>query len=284
MGTFMLSKLIITCAITGSRIQKENTPFIPITPEEIAESAIASVKAGASEIHIHVRDPKTKIGTQDRDLYQRVLSLIKEEVDPVVCLSTSGVPGKNIDYQKRLIPLELKPDMVSFDAGSMNFGSEIFLNPPEFLEILASKAKESHIKLELECFHHGMIHTCIQMIESGLIEKSPHFQLILGVKGGAPATLRSLIEMVDMLPQGSTWSVLGIGAAQLRMGVHALLMGGHVRVGLEDNIYYRKGELASNEQLVKRMVNLSQELGREVATPDETRELILLTHDLDHFS
>lgn len=269
-----MSKLIITCAITGSRIQKKDTPLIPISPEEIAESAIASVKAGASLLHIHVRDPKTEIGTQDRSIYERVLSLIQEEVDPVICLSTSGVPGKNLDHEKRLIPLELHPDMVSFDAGSMNLGDSLFLNPPDFLELLAKKAKETHVKLELECFHSGMVQTCIQMIDAGLIEKPAHFQLVLGVKGGAPATLKSLLDMVDMLPQGSTWSVIGIGPAQLQMGIHALLMGGHVRVGLEDNIYYRKGQLATNEQLVKRMVNVSRELGRDIATPNEARELL----------
>jgi 3-keto-5-aminohexanoate cleavage enzyme len=274
-----LAKLIIACGVTGSRIQKEDTPFIPITPEEIAASAIEAVKAGASAVHIHVRDAITHIGTQDKDLYESVLARIKEEVDPIICLSTSGVPGKNIEYHKRLIPLELKPHLVSFDAGSMNFGNDLFLNPPDFLDLLAKKAREFEVKLELECFHPGMVHTCIQMMEAGLIERPMHFQFVLGVRGGAPATVKSLITMVEMIPEDSTWSVIGIGKAQLTMGIHALLMGGHVRVGLEDNIYYRKSELATNERLVKRIVNLSRELGREVATPEEAKEILSLSRN-----
>ena len=274
-----MAKLIIACGITGSRIQKEDTPFIPITPEEIAASAIEAVKAGASAIHIHVRDAITHIGTQDKDLYESVLARIKEEVDPIICLSTSGVPGKNIEYTKRLIPLELKPHLVSFDAGSMNFGNDLFINSPDFLDLLAKKAREFKVKLELECFHSGMVHTCIQMMEAGLIERPMHFQFVLGVRGGAPATVKSLITMVEMIPEDSTWSVIGIGKAQLTMGIHALLMGGHVRVGLEDNIYYSKGELATNARLVKRIVNLSRDLGREVATPEEAREILSLSRN-----
>ena len=274
-----MAKLIIACGVTGSRIQKEDTPFIPITPEEIAASAIEAVKAGASAIHIHVRDAITHIGTQDKDLYESVLARIKEEVDPIICLSTSGVPGKNIEYTKRLIPLELKPHLVSFDAGSMNFGNDLFINPPDFLDLLAKKAREFKVKLELECFHSGMVHTCIQMMEAGLIERPMHFQFVLGVRGGAPATVKSLITMVEMIPEDSTWSVIGIGKAQLTMGIHALLMGGHVRVGLEDNIYYSKGELATNARLVKRIVNLSRDLGREVATPEEARGILSLSRN-----
>jgi 3-keto-5-aminohexanoate cleavage enzyme len=274
-----LAKLIISCGVTGSRIQKEDTPFIPITPEEIATSAIEAVRAGASAVHIHVRDAETHIGTQDKDLYERVLARIREEVNPVICLSTSGVPGKNIEFHKRLIPLELRPHMVSFDAGSMNFGDDLFLNPPDFLDLLAKKAKEFEVKLELECFHPGMVNTCIHMMEAGLIERPLHFQFVLGVRGGAPATVKSLITMVEMIPEDSTWSVIGIGKAQLTMGIHALLMGGHVRVGLEDNIYYSKSELATNERLVKRIVNLSRDLGREVATPEEAREILSLSHN-----
>ena len=274
-----MSKLIITCGITGSRIQKKETPFIPITPEEIAVSAIEAVRAGASVIHIHVRDPETHIGTQDRELYERVLTRIREEVNPVICLSTTGVPGKNIEYNKRLIPLELRPHMVSFDAGSINLGNALFLNPPDFLNLLAKKAKKFNVKLELECFHTGMVSTCIHMMEAGLIERPLHFQFVLGVRGGAPATAKSLITMVEMIPEDSTWSVIGIGKAQLPIGIHALLMGGHVRVGLEDNIYYSKGELATNERLVKRIVHLSRELGREIATPEEAREILALASE-----
>ena len=273
-----MSKLIITCAITGSRIQKKDTPFIPITPEEIAESAIEAVKAGASVIHIHVRDPETHIGTQDRDIYERVLTLIKGQVDPVICLSTSGVPGKNIKHKKRLMPLELRPDMVSFDAGSMNFNDMLFLNPPDFLNLLANKANDFNVKLELECFHTGMVSTCIQMMKAGLIKRPLHFQFVLGVKGGAPATVKSLLTMVEMIPEDSTWSVIGIGKAQLSMAMVSMVMDGHVRVGLEDNVYYSKGTLAkSNSQLVERIARIAREYEREIASPEEAREILALT-------
>lgn len=272
-----MSKLIITCGITGSRIQKKETPYIPITPEEIAASAIEAVKAGASVIHIHVRDPETHIGTQDRDLYKRVLTLIREEVDPVICLSTSGVPGKNMEYEKRLIPLELRPDMVSFDAGSMNFGGALFLNPPDFLELLAKKANECNVKLELECFHTGMVSTCLHMMEAGIIERPLQFQFVLGVRGGAPATVKSLITMLDMIPEDSVWSVIGIGAAQFPMAMVSMVIDGHIRVGLEDNVYYSKGVLAkSNAQLVERIVRIAREYERDIATPEEAREMLAL--------
>jgi 3-keto-5-aminohexanoate cleavage enzyme len=206
-----------------------------------------------------------------------VLSLIQEEVDPVICLSTSGVPGKNIGHDKRMIPLELSPDMVSFDAGSMNFGDTIFLNPPDFLELLAKKARACNVKLELECFHAGMVNTCLDMMKAGLIERPLHFQFVLGVKGGAPATLKSLLSMVDMIPEDSTWSIIGIGRSQLPLAMASMVIEGHVRVGLEDNIFYSKGVLAeSNAQLVERIVRISRELDREIATPEEAREIMSL--------
>jgi 3-keto-5-aminohexanoate cleavage enzyme len=206
-----------------------------------------------------------------------VLSLIQEEVDPVICLSTSGVPGKNIGHDKRMIPLELSPDMVSFDAGSMNFGNAVFLNPPDFLELLAKKAKECKVKLELECFHTGMVSTCLDMMKAGLLERPLHFQFVLGVKGGAPATLKSLLSMVDMIPEDSTWSIIGIGRSQLPMALASMVIDGHVRVGLEDNIFYSKGVLAeSNAQLVERIVRISREYEREIATPEDAREILSL--------
>jgi 3-keto-5-aminohexanoate cleavage enzyme len=234
-------------------------------------------------IHIHVRDPETHIGTQDRDLYKRVLTLIREEVDPVICLSTSGVPGKNMEYEKRIIPLELSPDMVSFDAGSMNFGGALFLNPPDFLELLAKKANECNVKLELECFHTGMVSTCLHMMEAGIIDRPLHFQFVLGVRGGAPATIKSLITMVEMIPKDSTWSIIGIGKAQLPMAMVSMVIDGHIRVGLEDNVYYSKGMLAkSNAQLVERIVRIAREYDRDIASPEEAREILALAPKKRH--
>ena len=270
-----MEKLIITAAITGSRTPKEKSPYIPITPEEIATSAIDAVNAGAAVVHIHVRDLNTKLGTQDRGLYKEVIDRIYKEVNPVLCLTTSGIPGKNLSYEERFIPLQFKPELASFDAGSINVNNGVFLNPPEFLEQLALKMKEHGVKPELEVFDTGMIEYCKYLEEKGILEKPLRFQFVLGVRGGAPATAESLLHMVHMLPENSTWSVIGIGKGQLPMVLMGMVLGGHVRVGLEDNIYYSKGRLAtSNAELVERVIRISKEFGRDIATPDEARKIL----------
>ena len=270
-----MEKLIITAAITGSRTPKEKSPYIPITPKEIADSAIEAVEAGASVVHIHVRDLNTKLGTQDEGLYKEVLDRLYSKVNPVVCLTTSGIPGKNLGYEERFIPLKFKPELASFDAGSINVNDGIFLNPPDFLKLLSEKMKETGVKPELEVFDTGMIEYCKYLAKEGYLEEPLHFQFVLGVRGGAPADASTLLHMVNMLPDDSTWSVIGIGKGQLPMVMMGMVLGGHVRVGLEDNIYYSKGRLAkSNAELVERVVRIAKEYGREVATPGEARELL----------
>ncbi len=270
-----MEKLIITAAITGSRTPKEKSPYIPITPEEIADSAIEAVKSGASVVHIHVRDLDTKLGTQDAELYKKVLDKLYSEVNPVVSLTTSGIPGRNLGYEDRFIPLQFKTELASFDAGSINVNDGVFLNPPDFLEQLALKMKEAGVKPELEVFDTGMIEYCKILADRGLLEYPLHFQFVLGVKGGAAATPKTLLHMTELLPQDSTWSVIGIGKGELPMVMMGILLGGHVRVGLEDNIYFSKGRLAkSNAELVSRVVRIANEYGREIATPDEAREIL----------
>ena len=270
-----MEKLIITAAITGSRTPKEKSPYIPITPEEIADSAIEAVKAGASIVHIHVRDLETKLGTQDAELYKKVLDKLYSEVNPIVSLTTSGIPGRNLGYEDRFIPLQFKTELASYDAGSINVNDGVFLNPPDFLEKLALKMKEVGVKPELEAFDTGMIEYCKILAERGLLEYPLHFQFVLGVKGGASATPKALLYMTELLPEDSTWSVIGIGKGELPMVMMGILLGGHVRVGLEDNIYYSRGRLAkSNAELVSRVVRIANEYGREIATPDEAREIL----------
>ena len=270
-----MEKLIITAAITGSRTPKEKSPYIPITPDEIADSAIDAVKAGASVVHIHVRDLKTKLGIQDAELYKKVLDKLYSEVNPIVSLTTSGIPGRNLGYEDRFIPLQFKTELASFDAGSINVNDGVFLNPPDFLEQLALKMKEAGVKPELEAFDTGMIEYCKTLADRGFLEYPLHFQFVLGVKGGAAATPKTLLHMTELLPEDSTWSVIGIGKGELPMVMMGILLGGHVRVGLEDNIYYSKGRLAkSNAELVSRVVRIANEYGREVATPDEAREIL----------
>jgi 3-keto-5-aminohexanoate cleavage enzyme len=270
-----MEKLIITAAITGSRTPKEKSPYIPITPEEIANSAIEAVKAGAAIVHIHVRDLNTKLGTQDKKLYQQVLDKIYSEVNPVVCLTTSGIPGKNLGYEERFIPLQFRTELASFDAGSINVNDGVFLNPPDFLKQLALKMKEYNVKPELEVFDTGMIEYCKYLANEGLLKEPLHFQFVLGVRGGASANLKTLLHMVEIIPEDSTWSVIGIGKGQLPMVMAGMILGGHVRVGLEDNIYYTKGRLAkSNAELVERVVRIACEYGREIASPEEARKIL----------
>jgi len=273
-----MQPLIVTAAITGSRTPREKCPHIPILPEEIADSAAEAVRAGASVVHIHVRDPATALGTQDADLYGRVLDrLAASGTDPVVCLTTSGIPGRNLAHEARFVPLAFRPELASFDAGSMNLGESVFLNPPDFLEELARRMTAAGTKPELEVFDSGMIGNCLRLLDRGLLAAPLHFQFVLGAAGGAPATPKALVQLVEMIPAGSTWSSIGIGPGHLPVVLTTLALGGHVRVGLEDNIYYRRGELArSNAQLVERAVRLAAEIGRPVATPAQAREILSL--------
>jgi 3-keto-5-aminohexanoate cleavage enzyme len=269
--------LIITAGLTGSRISRRQTPHIPITPGEIADSGVAAWKAGASVLHVHVRDVATGLGTQDPAVFGEVLRRLRDETDAVVCFTTSGIPGRNLSIEERLAPLALSPDMASFDAGSINTDAGVFLNDTDFLDAAAQTAGQRGVKLELECFDTGMIVTALRYHERGLIPAPLHFQFIFGSGFGMPATVRALAGAVDMIPAGATWSVIGIGRAQLRMALLALPTGGHVRVGLEDNIFYKRGELAvSNAQLVQRVVRLAEEYGRPVATAAEARRLLSL--------
>ena len=273
-----MDKLIITVGITGSRITRKQTPHIPILPEEIARSGIEAWRAGASVLHVHVRDPETGLGTQNLSLFREVVDRIRAETDAILCLTTSGIPGRNLPVAERLQPLSLRPEMASFDAGSINMGENVFLNPQEFLDALAKEALAKGIKPELEVFDVGMVYTCLRYFERGLLKSPLHFQFVLGTQNGISATAKSLVYLTEIIPSGSSWSVIGTGAGQLSMAMVGLVMGGHVRVGLEDNIYYSKGVLArNNAELVERVVRIAKEFGREITSPSEARKIL----DLD---
>jgi len=272
-----MEKLIITAAITGSRISREIAPHIPITPAEIVQSAVECWEAGAAIVHIHVRDPETGQGTQSLEIFKLVVEPLQEKTDLILCLTTSGIPGRNLPTAERLAPVELKPELASFDAGSINLGNSVFINSPEFLESAATKMKDLGVKPELEIFDLGMIVTCLRMRNEGKLAEPFHFQFVLGTPWGAPATPESLLHLHRHIPQNSTWSVIGIGKGHLPMSMMALIMGGHIRVGMEDNIYYSRGVLAkTNAQFVERIVRIAGEYGREVATPDEARGILSL--------
>ena len=272
-----MDRLIITAAITGSRIPRSRTPHIPITTEEITRSAMECWEAGASVVHIHVRDPETQIGTQDIGLFRQVVEPLRERTDLVLCLTTSGIPGLNLPTEERLRVLDLRPELASLDAGTILLGGHPFINTPEFLEAAAMRMKERRVKPEIEIFDTGMIATSLRMRDQGLLDDPLHFQFVLGTPHGAPATPRTLLLMRDMIPGDATWSVIGIGRSHLPMSVMALTMGGHIRVGMEDNIYYSRGVLVEkNAQFVERIVRLAEEYGRPVATPDDARRILNL--------
>ena len=196
-----MEKLIITAAITGSRITREITPHIPITPEEIVQSAVECWEAGAAVVHIHVRDPETGLGTQSLEIFKQVVEPLQEKTNLILCLTTSGIPGRNLPAEERLAPLELKPELASFDAGSINLGNSVFINSPEFLESAAKKMKDMGVKPELEIFDLGMIITCLRMRSQGKLAEPFHFQFVLGTPWGAPATPESLLHLHQHIPQ-----------------------------------------------------------------------------------
>jgi 3-keto-5-aminohexanoate cleavage enzyme len=272
-----MDKLIITCAPLGAEVMKNDNPAVPYTPAEIAASAIEAVHAGASIIHLHARE-NDGTPSQNPELFLDTCRRIKAEVDPILQLSTGG--AVTATTAERLAPLDHPElvslfEMASFTCGTVNFGDDVFMNSPAFLLALARKLKQVAIKPEIEVFDSGMIANATRLIRAGELQHPLHFDFVLGVPGGMTGGVGDLIYLVDRLPSLCTWCVAGVGSRQLPLATMAILMGGHVRVGLEDNLYYRKGELAtSNAQLVARIVRLAKELGREVATPAETREIL----------
>lgn len=271
-----MDKLIITAALTGSRPTKAMNPAVPYAPAEIAAEAMACARAGAAVVHIHVRDPLTGAPSSDPALFAEVVTRIRAECDVLINLTTSGlhIEGEDI-VARRLAPVALKPELCSLDIGSVNVRDRLFANPPDWGETAARAMQAAGVKPEIEVFDVGHIHQARHLIERGLIDPPPYFQLCMGVDWGIPATAENLLFMQRQLPPGAVWSVLGVGRAQLPMITLGILLGGHIRVGFEDNLYLRKGVLApSNAAFVEMAVNLAHQLQREVATPAEARAIL----------
>lgn len=268
-----MNPVIITCAITGAETTRERQPNLPILPEEQAKAAEEAVKAGASIIHLHVREDDGK-PSQRPERFQEAISAIKKRVpDVIIQISTGGAVGESIENRAR--PLALKPEMASLNIGSLNFGEEVFINHPKEVEGLAKKMKEHGVMPELEVYEAGHVEAAFALAKKGVIVAPYHFQFVLGVPGGMSGDVRNLQLLHSMMPEGTHWGVAGIGRFQLPMAVHALVMGGHVRVGFEDNIFYSKGVVAkSNAELVARIARLASEIGRPVATCAQARELL----------
>lgn len=267
--------LIISVALTGSWPSKEQNPALPTTPEEIAADAIACRTEGAAIAHIHVRDETGQV-TCDAARYARVRDLVgAKSCDVVLNFSTGGGAGITTD-EERMAPVSLAPEIASFDCGSLNFGDRVFVNSPAFLRDLASRMSAHGVRPEIECFEPGHVWNALRLIDDGLLKPPFWFQFVLGVRGGAPPTVKQLNHLVEMVPDGARWSVCGIGRAQLPLALAAIAMGGHVRTGLEDNLWYHKGELATNPQLVARLARIAAEVGRPLATPDQVRSALAL--------
>jgi len=269
-----MEKLIITVAPTGSIPTKEMTPHVPITPEEIVETGVRCEAAGASIFHVHARNPQDQTASTDYGIFEEIYDGLKARTNLIVQISTGGRAG--MAYEQRNERLNLKPEMASLTTGSVNFPTRVYENSPALIEALARDMLHHGIKPEMEIFDVSMITNALDLVTKELAVPPLHFDFVMGLKGAIAATIENLVHMKNSIPQDATWSVTGMGRAQLVMDSHAILIGGHVRVGLEDNIYYRRGELATNEQLVERMVRLSKEFGRDVAGPDEARKILHL--------
>lgn len=272
----MMEKLIITAAICGAEVAKENSPAVPYTVEEMVREAKSAYDAGAAVIHVHVRwDDGTP--TQDRERFRVVLDAIKAACPGVILIpSTGGATG--MTPEERLQPTELFPEMATLDCGTCNFGDDIFVNDMPTMRAFGQRMIENRIKPEYECFEIGHLDTILNMAKKGLVPGAPmQFNFVLGVSGCTPATVGNLNYLVKQIPSGSTWTVTGIGRSAWDMAAAGIVMGGNVRVGFEDNIYLGKGhKAASNGELVAKVVRLSKELGREIANPGGARRILSL--------
>ncbi len=288
----MADPVIITCAVTGGGDTAGRNPAVPVTAEQIANSAIDSGKAGAAIAHIHVRDPATGQGSMDIAHYREVVQRIRDSGSDIIINLTTGAgarfvpgaddplspgPGTTLTTPEARVEhvVELKPEICSLDMGSMNFGPSIFVNHPDHLSRMAGYIRDAGVKPELEVFESGHIRLANKMIEDGAFATPILFQICLGISWGAPATPEALIFMRNLLPDGVTWAAFGISRMQFPFVAQSVLLGGHVRVGLEDNLYIARGELApSNAALVERAVEILTALGSNVASPDQARQAL----------
>jgi 3-keto-5-aminohexanoate cleavage enzyme len=275
-----MEKVIITVAPTGSVPRKKDTPHVPVTPDEIAETAYQCAQEGAAVIHVHCRDENER-PTSRFEIFKETVDKIRKRTKLVVMTSTSGIAGAT--DPDRAAPLKTQPEMGSLTTGTLNFAGRtptiVYVNTVETIQFLAKAMLDLGIKPEIEAFDVGFIQQGKKLIEMGLVKEPAHFQLVMGVDGGVPATPQNLLHMAAQLPAHATYVVAGMARMQLPMTTMAILTGGHVRVGLEDNLYLKKGVLARNEELVARARHLAEDLQRDVATPDDARRIMGLKAD-----
>lgn len=269
-----MEKLIITCAITGAEVTKDQNPAVPYTIDEIVEEAVGAYQAGASIIHLHARYDDGR-PTQDAFRFDMITQEIKKKCkDVIVQVSTGGAVGMKRD--ERLQPLLNLPEMATLDCGTLNFGGDdIFVNTENDIIYFANRMNELKVKYELECFEKGHIDMVLRLYKKGYIKAPLHFSFVLGVIGGMTGEKRDFHFMRESIPNDATFSVAGIGKYEFTLAEESIIHGGHVRVGLEDNLYIEKGVLASsNKQLVEKVVQIAKAHGREIASPTETRKIL----------
>jgi uncharacterized protein (DUF849 family) len=287
-----MSEVMITCAVTGAGDTADKSPHVPVTPQQIALSAIEAARAGATTVHLHVRDPATGLNARAPELYREAVNRIRDSGVDVVLNITAGMGGilhrpfedPNQDgprsdlvaSEERFCHIvELLPEICTIDCGTMNFGTEnVVVNRPRDLAWMARKAQELGVKPELECFDMGQVGHALDLIKAGLIQSPPLFQFVLGAAGGAPASTESMIALRNMLPAGAHWAAFGISRHAFPMVAQAALLGGWVRTGLEDNLYLRRGQLATNAQLVEKTVQILDSLDFQPMKPATARSLL----------
>lgn len=290
----MDGKTILTCAVTGNITTRTQHPRLPITPAEIAQAAIDAAKAGAAIIHAHVRDPKTEQGSMDIALYKEIVERIRAVNSDVIINLTTGeggrfVPGEDEPSvagpgttlcrpELRVAHVkELRPDICTLDFNTMNSGDRVVMNTPRNLEIMAKVINQSGTRPEVEIFDSGDLNMAKDFIARGLLREPVMFQLVLGVRFGAAPNIETISYLVSQLPKDRIWAAFGIGRYAFPVLAMSYLLGGHVRVGLEDTVYIDKGELArDNAQLVEKAVAIVKSLGGSIATPAEARSILAL--------
>jgi uncharacterized protein (DUF849 family) len=291
----MSRKVMIACALTGAAASPEKNPALPVTPREIAESGIAAARAGAAIVHIHVRDPKTAAPSMALGYYREVVERIRASGVDVVINTTAGMGGDLyldpddpsgfaegtdlVDGITRLAHVEeLLPDICTLDCGSLNFGegSLVYVSTPDMLRAGAKRIQELGVRPELEIFDTGHLWFANKLVAEGLIDDPPMYQLCMGIPYGAPPEPALLAALVPQIPPGVVWTSFAIGRMQMPWVAQSVLLGGHVRVGLEDNLYLGRGHAVTNAELVANAVTIITAMGAEVATPDEAREILAL--------
>mgnify|MGYP000268280000 FL=1 len=292
----MNQDVIITCAVNGAADTAARNANVPVTPEQIANSAIEAWNAGAAIAHIHVRDPETTQGSRRVELYAEVCERLRASDCDIIINLTAGMggdlyigPEENptaftqdtdlVGAHERLIHVEqLQPEICTLDCGSLNFGDSnlVYVSTPDMLRIGAARIKELGVTVELEIFDTGNLWFALQMMKEGLLDDNAMFQLCQGIPWGTPPNFALLKGMVDMLPANTNWTAFALGRNQLPWVAQSALLGGHVRVGLEDNLYLGKGVLATNGQLVERSVNIIENMGGRILNPTQAREKLRL--------